>query len=348
MSAFPATTSSTGVLQLVDEPTSYGFEPVHCCVMCGAGDAAVLGRRLNGRQGLRPRRRPGVTVTVRRCRSCGLIYADPRPVPMSLAQHYGGPPETYWPSGYFTPTTDYFDEQIATFKRLWGRSVVPRALDVGAGLGKALRSLERSGFDAFGFEPSSTFRDGALAAGLDPERLQLASIEDADLPADQFDLVTFGAVLEHLHDPAAALTRALGWAAPGGLIHVEVPSAEWLIARMVNRVYRFQGLDFVGNLSPMHPPYHLYEFTLTSFQRYSDRAGCTLAEHRRYTCQTFLPAPAGFIAGRVMAATGTGMQLEVWLRKPGTASRRPLADREQMGHHARERPGSASSSKEAS
>ena len=69
-------------------------------------------------------------------------------------------------------------------------------------------------------------------------------------------------MLEHLQDPAAALTRALGWLAPSGLIHVEVPSAKWLLGRLLNLATRGLGMDYVTNLSPMHPPYHLYEFTL--------------------------------------------------------------------------------------
>jgi hypothetical protein len=34
------------------------------------------------------------------------------------------------------------------------------------------------------------------------------------------------------------------------------------------------------------------------------------------TGRTFLPARLDKLGARVMAATGTGMQLEVWLRKP--------------------------------
>jgi hypothetical protein len=247
-----------------------------------------------------------------------LIYADPLPIPVDLGQHYDKPPEEYWHEHYFNEADHYFGSQIDTFFHLWNGSgyVQPTALDVGAGLGKAMRSMAQRGLDAFGLEPSETFHARALEMGVEPGRLQLSSIEEADYPSDRFDFVTFGAVLEHLYDPASAIERALAWTRERGLMHIEVPSARWLTSRLGNLAYRLQGLDYSANISPMHVPYHLYEFTLTSFQEHARRAGYEVADHRRMTGRTFLPARLDKLGARVMAATGTGMQLEVWLRKP--------------------------------
>ena len=283
--------------------------------MCAHTEARVLGRRLNGHQGVRPTRLIGLAATVVQCCGCGLIYANPRPVPDTLAQHYDRPPEDYWQPSYFDDAAGYFDEAIARFRHLWDGAGTPRALDVGAGLGKAMASLTRHGFDTFGFEPSAAFRDRALASGVSADRLQLAAIETAQYADGAFDLVTFGAVLEHLSDPAAALEKALGWTAPRGLIHAEVPSARWLMARLLDRVYRLQGLDYVTRLSPMHAPFHLYEFTLEAFERHGSRVGYSVADHHFHVCDTFLPPPLRGVAAKVMGATDTGMQLEVWLRR---------------------------------
>ena len=292
---------------------TYRFEPVNACVMCGSSEARVLGRRLDTHQGVRPRHRRAVATTVVRCRQCELIYCDPRPVPESITEHYDRSPEAYWNADYFNEHDDYFAGVVDSFRRLWTGEGRPRALDVGAGIGKAMTVLERNGFDCYGLEPSQSFRDRAISRGVRAGRLQLAAIEDAEYGPDAFDLVTFGAVLEHLRDPASAIARALFWLAPGGLIHAEVPSSRWLLARLLNAAYRAQGLDYVTNLSPMHPPYHLYEFALGSFQRHGDRTGYEVVAHRLFACETFLPRPFGSLATRVMEATGTGMQLEVWL-----------------------------------
>ncbi len=294
---------------------TYRFEPVNSCVMCGSSGARVLGRRLNAHQGLRPRHRRAIATTVMQCRQCQLIYCDPRPVPESVAQHYDRPPETYWHADYFGEDSEYFKPVVTSFRRLWIGDGTPRALDVGAGIGRAMSALERHGFDTYGLEPSRSFHQRALSRGIHTDRLQLAAIEEADYEQDMFDLVSFGAVLEHLRDPAVALGRALGWLAPGGLIQAEVPSARWLLARLLNAAYRAQGLDYVTNLSPMHPPYHLYEFALASFQRHGDRTGYKVIAHQSFVCETFLPQPLRTLATRVMRETGTGMQLQVWLAR---------------------------------
>jgi SAM-dependent methyltransferase len=300
---------------------TYSFEPVGACVMCGSSGARVLGRRLNRHQGLRPRHRRAVATTVVQCRECQLIYADPRPVPEQVAAHYDTSPEGYWGAAYFTEDSGYFEPQMQAFRRLWHVGSTPRALDVGAGIGKAMDVLARHGFDVHGLEPSRSFYDRAISRGISAERLRLATVEDADYERETFDLVSFGAVLEHLQDPAAAIARALRWLAPGGLIHAEVPSARWMMARLLNLAYRMQGLDCVTNLSPMHPPYHLYEFTPASFRRHGQRVGYELVEYELFACQTFLPRRLDALATRVMDATGTGMQLQVWLARAATPHR---------------------------
>jgi SAM-dependent methyltransferase len=252
-----------------------------------------------------------------RCRSCGLVYANPMPLPADIGQHYDTDPSDYWKPEYFDDDPNYYAGQIAIFRRLWGRDGTPIALDVGAGLGKAMRSLTARGFDAHGIEPSPAFRDAAIAqGGITPDRITLGAVEEVDLPADTFDFVTFGAVLEHLADPAGMLERALGWMRPDGLLHAEVPSSDWLTTRLVNAAYRLQGLDYVTNLSPMHPPYHLYEFTARSFEAHAQRTGYAVALTRMLPGHdTFLPGPDAL--WRRLMRNGRGMQLEVWLRSPG-------------------------------
>jgi SAM-dependent methyltransferase len=305
---------------MTDEGTyTYRFEPVSACVMCGSSKAKTLGRRLNGHQGLRPRHNVGVAATVVRCEQCGLIYSNPRPVPESLEQHYDRPPEDYWRETQLQENDEHPGIPIARFRQLWSGSEPPRALDVGAGLGQTMVELSREGCDTWGCEPSAAFRDRAIERGVSGDRLQLAAVEDADYEPAAFDLISFGAVLEHVRDPASSLERALGWLAPGGLMFVEVPSARWLMARLLNIAYRAQGLDYLTNLSPMHPPYHLYEFTLDAFVLHGRSAGYKVSGYEFVPCETFLPGVLTPITQRIMAATDTGMQLQLWLAPSATA-----------------------------
>lgn len=292
----------------------YSFQPVDRCDMCGSDRFRLHGLRLNGTQGVRPRRASGIAVSVKQCRDCGLIFADPLPVPASIDDHYGMPPEEFWKSDAFDWTPEYFAREIDVAKRLIGFKPGMKALDVGVGLGKAMQSLTHAGFDAWGIEPSTPFHQRAVER-LGTDRIQLAAVENADFPEASFDFITFGAVLEHLYSPSAALERVARWLKPGGIIQAEVPNARHLMSRLINLYYRLAGTTFVTNISPMHPPFHLYEFTLDSFRDYE------VAEHFYQVCAiAHVPEPLHPPLRWWMKRNDTGMQLTVFLRPWGASA----------------------------
>jgi SAM-dependent methyltransferase len=296
----------------------YAFLPVDRCNMCGAGkaDHAVLGRRLDRPQGMNPRKVAGISTTVMKCRACGLVFADPQPVPADLQDHYGVPPESYWKESYFTADPSYFQGEIQRLRQLMEIKPGTRSLDIGAGLGKAMTALAQAGFDSYGLEPSLPFHERAVGRmGIPADKLKLGMMEEVDYPSECFDFITFGAVLEHLYDPSASILKAMSWLKPNGIIHIEVPSSRWLVSRLVNLIYRWRGTDHVANISPMHEPFHLYEFDLRSFNAHARKNGYTVAFHEHYVCETYLPKLLDPILKPWMQWTGTGMQLCVWLRK---------------------------------
>ena len=303
----------------MENPVSrYRFLAVDRCNMCGSPVQRhrVMGKRLDRPQGAFPRKRVGICTTVMQCRDCSLIFANPQPVPFDLQDHYGVPPEDYWREEYFSVSKSYFQAEITEAKRLLGFASGMRALDIGAGLGKAMIAMEKSGFEAHGFEPSGPFHERAIARmGIPADRLRLGSLEDLEYDEGRFHFITFGAVLEHLYDPSAAIAKASRWLAPGGVIHIEVPSSRWLVGRLINAAYRVQGLDYVGNISPMHRPFHLFEFGLKSFERDGARNGYAVAHHAYEVCPTYMPALIDPMLRLTMRLTGTGMQLTVWLRR---------------------------------
>ncbi len=309
---------------------TYTFRDVTVCVMCGGTAFKSLGRRLDRSQGGRPRRKVGISVAVVRCQTCGLIFPQPLPIPATLSQHYGLSPEEYWSAERVAFTEPMFQQEIATALEILGRSAEGlSALDVGSGLGSTLRALQDAGFDATGIEPSPTFRAAAIERmGVDPARIIEASFDDPTtldelknrVAPGGFDFITFGAVLEHVIDPGAAIEGALNVLGEGGVVHAEVPSARWLMSRLFNAYYTLRGTDFVTHLSPMHPPFHLYEFTMNAFERHGRNHGYRVVRHSRMAGDTFVPGPLDGIARRLMQATGTGLQLTVWLQK-GNAPR---------------------------
>jgi ubiquinone/menaquinone biosynthesis C-methylase UbiE len=286
--------------------------------MCGAPSTTfkTMGKRLNQSQGLTPSRKNGITTTVVKCGGCGLIFANPLPIPASIQDHYGMPPETYWKEDYFKVSEDYFKGEVEWLSRLIEITPGMKSLDIGAGLGKQMIALQKAGFDVYGLEPSEPFYERAIQKmGIEKDRLKLSSVEDAEYDENSFDFISFGVVLEHLYDPAGALQKALRWLKPGGLIHIEVPSANWLINKILNTTYKLRGSDYVANISPMHTPFHLYEFSLESFKKNAEKGNYKIKDHGYYVCQTFMPKVLDPLLKSYMRKTETGMQLCMWLEK---------------------------------
>ena len=192
-----------------------------------------------------------------------------------------------------------------------------RALDIGAGIGKCMIALSSSGFDVEGFEPSVTFLEKAIEVmGISPHKLKLGMIEDVEYPSERFDFITFGAVLEHLYDPSNAIYKAISWLKRDGVIQIEVPSSNWLISKLVNIYYKIIGVNYVTNISPMHEPFHLYEFTLQSFIENGKINNYQVVSYEYTVCSLIhTPIFLHSIFRWYMSKTNTGMQLTVWLKK---------------------------------
>ncbi|MGI9544220.1 MAG: class I SAM-dependent methyltransferase [Cyclobacteriaceae bacterium] len=296
----------------------YQIEYIENCNMCGASmdNFQIMGKRLNRSQGKSPSKKIGITTTVCKCKSCNLIFANPSMVPEEINDHYGISPEEYWTEEYFDVDENYFQGELKWMKKLMRCKKGMKSLDIGSGIGKQMNALGRAGFEPYGLEPSKSFYDRSINKfGISPDRLKFSTIEKAEYKIDQFDFISFGAVLEHLYDPSLAISKAIRWLKPNGLVHIEVPSSDWLINRIANTYYRIRGLDYVANISPMHPPFHQYEFSPKSFLLNSRINGYTIKDHGYYVCKTYMPKLLDPVLSKIMSWNNSGMQLCIWLEK---------------------------------
>ncbi len=297
----------------------YYFEEIKKCEMCeeSTDSHKVMGQRLNKSQGLSPKKRHGISVSVRKCCKCGLIYSNPMPIPFDIQDHYGTPPEDYWRASYFEWKETYFSRQIKFAKELLPFKEGMKALDIGAGLGKAMISMDKAGFDSYGFEPSDPFYERAVnKMKISPDKIKKGMVETIEYPKNEFDFITYGAVFEHLYHPAQTLERAMEWLKPGGIVHIEVPSSKHFIAKIINFYYRLRGTNYVTNISPMHTPFHLYEYSLESFKELGKKLNFTIEHHYIDVCEIyFIPKFLHPLLRLYMKWTNKGMQLTVYLRK---------------------------------
>lgn len=237
------------------------------------------------------------------------------PIPFDIKDHYGKLPEEYWSDAAYHEGRD-FKWALSRLDKLMNVKDGMKSLDIGAGLGMQMKALQDHGFDSYGLEPSEQFREHSIKHGFaDEKKLQLSTIEDAKYDDNQFDFISFGVVLEHLYNPTESLKKAIGWLKPGGLMYVEVPSSDWLVNKIANFYYRLRGSDYVGNVSPMHEPYHLYEFTLKSFKEHAAKCNYSIVRSEYVVAKTYMPKFLDPLLKAIMKRTNTGMQLMVWLKK---------------------------------
>lgn len=124
-------------------------------------------------------------------------------------------------------------QRIARHVRSLG---VDPVLDVGASSGQLGRLLHGSGVVLDAIEP-----DPASAAEAAPfyRAVQVATVEDATLPAATYRAVVCADVLEHLQDPEAQLRRLIESSTSEATFIISLPNVAHLAARMLLLVGKF-------------------------------------------------------------------------------------------------------------
>lgn len=118
------------------------------------------------------------------------------------------------------PNKDTINYSFQIFKRhLSGKT----ALELGPAEGVMTELLNKCGLALTLVEGSSLFCRSLETRF--PEAKVVNSLFEEFLPAEQFDNIIMGHILEHIEDPISLLTRARNWLSPKGKILSAVPNA---------------------------------------------------------------------------------------------------------------------------
>jgi SAM-dependent methyltransferase len=188
------------------------------CNLCGASDVEVIGDR----------DRDGHPLRTTICRTCGLVWSNPRPGEDAVRRYYSSEYRVDY-KGCSTPSLRHIARSGRGALNRY-RALAPyikrgdRMLDAGAGGGEVVYVLRQLGFDASGLEPDEQYaRHAREALGVPVET---GFVQDAVFPARSFDVVTMYHALEHVEDPSAILSHLRGWMSDEGVLLVEVPNVE--------------------------------------------------------------------------------------------------------------------------
>jgi 2-polyprenyl-3-methyl-5-hydroxy-6-metoxy-1,4-benzoquinol methylase len=254
------------------------------CNLCGAGNSASAKATADKDVVVGTRDRDGLPLRTVLCRTCGLVWTNPRPSAADMNAYY----ETTYRSDYKGQSAPPLRKIVrgvlgAAERRTMLRALLeaphkgapyesargaplygvpPRMLDVGCGAGELVYLMRRDGVDASGLDPGIEFAEFARTVLRVP--VQTAAVDAATVAAASQDLVTMFHALEHVPDPRAVLTTVRGWIRRGGHLVVEVPN----IAARVQ--------------APSHQYHyaHLYHFTGSTLGALGEAAGLRLIDLR--------------------------------------------------------------------
>lgn len=172
-----------------------------------------------------------------KCRNCGLSYKDFVISKETQVQIYRGSKEYY----NYLSTNRYILQNLQIIKKM-SRGKKQHILDIGCHTGLFLRLAQEAGFKTSGIDYSDT----AYAEHRDFIDMDYYKgfLEDIQLPANNFDIITAWDVFEHFYDVRVALQKIYYSLKPGGYLLLETGNVSSFPANLgsVNNWWYVSGL----------------------------------------------------------------------------------------------------------
>jgi SAM-dependent methyltransferase len=197
------------------------------CAVCGSDDAKTVA---TGQDYLH--RTSGQKYTFVGCNGCGHIYLNPRPKLSEIGILYPAEYATFTKRFAQSDALSKVKDRVRMSRFRSFADKLPnlekaRILDVGCGdtgflaaIRRSLPDAELSGLD-WHFGPE--VEEGAHRARIETIT---GAIEEVDLPADQFDVITMNQLIEHVWDVDLVMQRCFRALKPGGLLAIETPNPD--------------------------------------------------------------------------------------------------------------------------
>ena len=244
------------------------------CEICGHSDTELVFKDHDTRYQTTPRD----VFCVVRCRSCGLIYLNPRPDSKEIAEFY--PQQFYEPrkerraaessQGLRATVNAFLDRRAASLQAAILREKVERLsgtrggpgklLEIGCATGVVLKEMKDRGWDVLGVDISADM--AAYAREQYDVPVLVGDLLEHDLEPGAFDVVSLWSALPHLPEPGRALTRIAGLLRDDGRLLascVNADSLEWKLMPWNKRLFDI--------------PRHLYQFTPHTLEALARKSG---------------------------------------------------------------------------
>lgn len=232
------------------------FEEITCLV-CGERDYTYISEK----------DRYGVWQPVVICKTCGLIFSNPRMTNGALRYFYEKYHKRLY-TGSKGVTQDYFDRQYRKGERISSfindtvdsGKQIETVYEIGSASGGILHFFQNQGCKVAGNDLDPEYVEYGRRMGLD---ISYGTIYEDEVPFRP-DLVVYSDTLEHLSDPLSDLTHLRGKSHKSTLIYVKAPGV-YNVGKTVRK-------DFLRSLQSAHTAY----FTLSTLTNLMNAAGFSL------------------------------------------------------------------------
>ena len=235
------------------------------CNLCGADTYDVLFEA-------------GVAQIARvvKCRSCDLIYANPRGQLVDAEDYEQAEPENLLMgvdadrSHPFRWRYDKESGQVGDFDNSWDmlRKLHPNkghVIEVGSSMGFLLRKFVDDGWTATGVDPWRELPP--LTQALHGFDTIPQTLEQAALPAESADVVILLHVIEHVPDPLETMREIWRVLKPGGHMVLETPRYDTFMFKMMGKRERSLRMDG-----------HVYFYTDDTLTRSAEASGFEMVD----------------------------------------------------------------------
>lgn len=142
----------------------------------------------------------------------------------------------------------YFEDVNWGLLRLWNGRRGLRVLDAGCGFATTSQRIQELGNEVTGIESSAV---ACEVASKRLSRVVQGDLQHADLGDQQFDVLMFADVLEHVPWPVGVLRSSLRWLAPNGSVIISLPNVGLWSVRFAHLFGRWE-YDETGVLDRTH------------------------------------------------------------------------------------------------
>jgi len=171
-----------------------------------------------------------------------------------------------------------------------------KLLEIGCATGAFLNEAKQQGFDVVGLDASSNYAKFTKELGLE---VRHGRLEDVAFEKEQFDVIAFSHLLEHIENPLTFLEEVKTYLKPDGIIFLVVPNVD----SSTNKILGYKH-------STYQQPDHLFFFSKTTLNNYLDKAGFVTQKiiSKEYTHHIFNTIKGYFRYKNASVKTETGKE----------------------------------------